>query len=227
MEHHSRKRGSSKAKRKGEAREENQSAWGGSLPNLHDSSFAVSCGWDELWAIALQNSLREEEGKDLSAPYCHLLLPVGLLEARSYVHLAQHFTWIWKSGKNPNSGLGLGPGAVAAAASSGWNRGRHSPALTQSEVWWQSSHVTLNTFFSLNLFWLQSPYLKLGVVHVSLSSKSYELSLKSYDVGRGVPSLGSLLSSGSFCKLKKLIQAEKILGGAMQTGAYRRKDRRR
>ena len=41
-----------------------------------------------------------------------------------------------------------------------------------------------------------------------------------------MPSLGSLLSSGSFCKLKKLIQGEKILGGVVQTGAYRQKDRK-
>lgn len=128
--------------------------------------------------------------------------------------------------EKPEFWVGLGAWSCGSCCLSGWNRGRHSPALTQGEVWWQSSHVTLDTFFLFKSFLASESLPKIRGSSCLSQFQILWAVTKIIWCWQGVPSLGSLLSSGSFCKLKKLIQAEKILGGAMQTGAYRRKDRK-
>lgn len=140
----------------GEAGQENQSMWDGSLPNLHDSMKNHSYLWMR-WAVeptALQNSLTEGgRERDLSASSYRPLLYFHVLPLERWIlhPMVWHFIWVWKSGRSQNLGLGLGPGAVAAPAPVGVIEADIAQPA-QGGWWWQKQPYDLGHCFFLQIF---------------------------------------------------------------------------
>lgn len=97
--------------------------------------------------------------------------------------------------KKPKSWVGLGAWSCGSSCPSGCNRGWYSPASTGRVMVAEAAIWSWTLFFSANLFWLQSPYLNWGVQILWAVTKIILW-------WQGMPSLGSLLPSGSFLQIE-------------------------